>query len=377
MRTTSKMAMAIVAMAFCGYAAAEVVFYERESFAGRSFTAERAVRSLDGRGFNDRASSADVLSGQWEVCESDRFGGKCMVLREGRYPSLAAMGLNDRVSSVRPVNSNAQIDDSRYAPAAGLAPGVGGAPLITFFEDEGFRGRSFNTGRQVGNMERFGFDDRASSVVVIGDRWEVCESSQFRGKCTVLRQGRYPSLAAMGLDDSVSSVRLVSGTARIDESRYAPAPIPVYDNRRRRNERTYEAKVTSVRAVLGTREQRCWIEKEAVPQAASNISIPGALIGAVIGGVLGHQVGSGSGNTAATVGGAVAGGAAGSQIGRLGIGTPQAQTRDVQRCDTVASEAKPDHWDVTYDFRGQEHRIQTTTPPGSTVTVNQRGEPRA
>ena len=369
--------MSIAAMAFCGQAAADVVFYELEGFEGRSFTTARRVRSLDNQGFNDRASSADVRSGRWEVCDSDRFGGRCMVLREGKYPSLAAMGLNDRVSSVRAVSSNAQIDDSRYAPGAALPQPAAGAPLITFFEEEGFKGRSFNTGKRVVNMERFGFNDRASSVVVIGDRWEVCESSQFRGKCTVLRQGRYPSMTAMGLNDGVSSVRLVSGTARIDDSRYAPAPLPVYDNRRRRNERTYEAKVTSVRAVVGTPEQRCWVEKEAVPTSASNVSIPGALIGAVLGGVLGHQVGSGSGNTIATIGGAVAGGAAGSQVGRLGIGTPQAQTRDVQRCDTVPSQAKPDYWDVTYDFRGQEHRIQMTTPPGDTVTVNQRGEPRA
>jgi uncharacterized protein YcfJ len=97
--------------------------------------------------------------------------------------------------------------------------------------------------------------------------------------------------------------------------------------------------------------------------------------GAVIGGVLGHQIGGGTGNTVATVGGAVAGGAVGSQVGRLG-GTQQAQTRDVQRCENVANQ-KPDHWDVTYDFEGQQHRIQTTTPPGATVRVNDRGEPRA
>src|SRR5688572_2641070 len=208
MKTKSQMAMAIAAMTFCGYATAEVVFYERESFEGRSFTAASEVRSLDGRGFNDRASSAAVLSGQWEVCESDRFRGKCMVLREGKYPSLAAMGLNDRVSSVRPVSSNAQIDNNRYAPAA--APQrAAGAPLLTFYEDESFKGRSFETAKQVANMDRSGFNDRASSVVVIGDRWEVCESSQYRGQCKVLRQGRYPSLTAMGLNDRVSSVRLV------------------------------------------------------------------------------------------------------------------------------------------------------------------------
>ena len=76
----------------------------------------------------------------------------------------------------------------------------------------------------------------------------------------------------------------------------------------------------------------------------------------MIGGVVGHQVGGGRGRDLATVGGAVAGGAAGSQVGRLGIGGQQAETRDVQRCENVPSQAKPDHWDVTYEFRGQEHR---------------------
>ena len=94
----------------------------------------------------------------------------------------------------------------------------------------------------------------------------------------------------------------------------------------------------------------------------SDLNVPGAVIGAVIGGVLGHQVGSGSGNTVATVGGAVAGGAVGSQVGRIGGGEQQAQTRDVQRCENVPSQARPDHWDVTYNFRGQEHRMQMTHP---------------
>lgn len=261
---------------------------------------------------------------------------------------------------------------AQVAPSRAAAP----PPLITFYENEGFQGRTFETGKAVANLERSDFGDRASSMVVIGDRWEVCESRRYAGACKVLRQGRYPSISAMGLNDSISSVRLVNANTWIDESRYASAPIPVYDNRRRRNERTYDAKVTSVRAVVGTPEQRCWIEKEAVPNSASNVSIPGTLIGAVLGGVLGHQVGSGSGNTIATIGGAVAGGAAGSQVGRLGIGNQQAQTRDVQRCNTVSTEVKPDHWDVTYEFRGQEHHIQTTTAPGQTVRVNERGEPR-
>ena len=61
----------------------------------------------------------------------------------------------------------------------------------------------------------------------------------------------------MGLNDRGSSVRAVGGNTRIDGDRYAPPAAPVYDNRRRRNERLYEANISSVRAVVGPPEQRC------------------------------------------------------------------------------------------------------------------------
>lgn len=61
---------------------------------------------------------------------------------------------------------------------------------ITFYEREGFQGRSFTTERQVGDFERFGFNDRASSAVVLPDRWEVCEDTRFSGQCVVLRPGQ-------------------------------------------------------------------------------------------------------------------------------------------------------------------------------------------
>jgi uncharacterized protein YcfJ len=247
---------------------------------------------------------------------------------------------------------------------------------VTFYEREGFEGRSFSTERQVGNFERYGFNDRASSAVVLRDRWEVCSDAQFAGRCVVLRPGRYASLAAMGMNDRASSVRAVSRSARFDDDRYAPAPVPVYDNHRRPNERLYQADVTSVRAVLGRPEQRCWVEREQVAQEQrGDVNVGAAIVGAVLGGVLGHQVGGGRGKDIATAGGAVAGAALGANVGR--DGGQQAVTRDVQRCSTTPSQTKPDYWDVTYNFRGQEHHIQMTTPPGPTITVNRQGEPRA
>jgi uncharacterized protein YcfJ len=178
----------------------------------------------------------------------------------------------------------------------------------------------------------------------------------------------------MGMNDRVSSTRIVSNSTRIDDNRYAPAPVAVYDNHRRNNERLYEANVISVRAVVGPPEQRCWVEHEQVAQPRSALNVPGAIAGAVIGGILGHQIGNGRGNDLATAGGAVAGAAVGANVGRDGGG--QAQTRDVQRCASAPSQ-KTEYWDVTYNFRGQDHRMQMTTPPGHTVTVNDQGEPRA
>jgi uncharacterized protein YcfJ len=249
---------------------------------------------------------------------------------------------------------------------------------VTLYERENFEGRSYTAQQKVDNLQRYDFNDRASSAMVAGQpgqRGEVCEDARFGGRCAVLRPGGYPSLASMGLDKSVSSVRAVGREARVDDARYAP-PAPVYDSRRRPNERLFEANVTSVRAVVGPPEKRCWVEREQVSQERSKTNVPATIAGALIGGILGHQIGNGRGNDLATVGGAIAGGAVGNSVSRNNLGQ-QASTRDVQRCDTVPSQAAPAMWDVTYNFRGQDHRIQMANPPGATVTVNRQGEPRA
>lgn len=373
MNTSLRIILTMASLAISAQASAGVTFYELEGFSGQSFSTSRPVGNLERSGYNDRASSAIVTDERWEVCDDRRFRGRCVVLRPGEYPSLASMNLNNRITSVQPIRSNARIDENQYAPLSAVSPRDNAAAQIMFFENEGFSGRSFSTDERVNNLARHGFNDRASSVVVLNERWEVCEDPGFDGRCVVLRPGRYPSLAAMGLNDRVSSVREVQNDARIDNDRYAPAAVPIYDNRRRDNERLYEANVTSVRAVMGTPEQRCWVEQEQIAPQNSSANIPGAIAGAVIGGVLGHQVGGGHGKDIATAGGAVAGGFLGANIGRSDT---LAQTRDVQRCAETPAAARPDYWDVSYNFRGLEHRIQMTTRPAATITVNERGEPR-
>lgn len=261
----------------------------------------------------------------------------------------------------------------RAALATGLlACAFSAGAQIIFYENQNFQGRSVTADNPLDNFNRVGFNDRASSAIVLQDRWEVCDDVYYGGRCIVLRQGRYPSLAAMGLNDRISSSREVHREARFEGGRYAPEPVqPVYDNRRREGERLFQAEVTSVHAVVATPTQRCWMEREQVSnQGAPNMG--GGLAGAVIGGVLGHQIGNGGGRDLATVGGAVVGGLIGSNVGRDNTPT----TRDVQRCKTTANNTPPEFWDVSYNFRGQEHHMQVTAPPGNFITVNAQGEPR-
>jgi uncharacterized protein YcfJ len=378
MNRVSKIAVAVAGVALSCQVAAQVTLYEREGYQGQSFTTERTINNLERFGFNDRASSVVVRGNateRWEVCEDRRFAGRCVILRRGEYPSLAAMGLNDRVTSVRAVNRNARYNDERYAPAPPAAPPVQISQVV-FYENEGFQGRSFTADNPVADFRVSGFNDRASSVVVRGERWEVCDDVGYAGRCVVLRPGQYASLAAMGLNDRVSSVRTVENAAHVEDGRYSPPPVAVYDYGRRNNERVYEANITSVRAVVEDSGQRCWVEpQQVVQEQRSGTNVPGALLGAVIGGVLGHQVGGGTGRDVATGVGVVAGAAIGGNSGRSG-GGQQVTTQNVQRCSTNPAQARPAYWDVTYNFRGVEHRMQMSTPPGPTVSVNDQGEPR-
>lgn len=246
---------------------------------------------------------------------------------------------------------------------------------ITFYEHDGFRGRAFTADRQIVNFANNGFNDRASSVVVDRGRWQVCSDERFGGQCVVLRQGSYESLSALGMNDKISSVRPVNQQTRYDNEAPAPLSQPNYAYRQRANERIYEAPVTSVRAVVGSPEQRCWIERQQVAEdRRGDTNVGGAVVGAILGGVLGHQVGGGRGKDVATAGGAIAGAVIGGNQGRGNSGS-SSYDRDVQRCTTVES-TTPAYWDVTYNYRGRDHRVQMSSPPGNTVAVNSNGEPR-
>ncbi len=245
---------------------------------------------------------------------------------------------------------------------------------VTFYQNEGFRGQAYTANGTVANMRNHGFNDQASSAIVERGQWEVCTDAQFRGDCRVLRSGSYDSLRGMGLGDRISSVRRANSRG----TRYTNAPEPLsqpnYDYRRRPRERLHEARVTSTRAVYETNNQRCWTERDNSQRDRSGPNVGGAIIGGILGGVLGHQIGGGTGKDIATGVGVIGGAVVGSNVGRDRDSNDYGRT--VERCSSDNSSSQPAYWDVSYNYRGIDHRVQMSSPPGNTVTVNDRGEPR-
>lgn len=94
-------------------------------------------------------------------------------------------------------------------PLAGVMVAHNALAQVVFYEEEAYGGRYHVTHKRMGNLERTGFNERAVSLVVGPQRWEVCEAFRYRGRCAVVTEGRYPSPQAMGLQQGAFSIRIV------------------------------------------------------------------------------------------------------------------------------------------------------------------------
>jgi len=107
----------------------------------------------------------------------------------------------------------------------GLVIATQAAAQVTFYSRDGFRGESFTADREIRNMERTGFNDRAQSLRVRSGYWIFCSDAQFRGQCRTFGPGDYPRLG-WALDNKVSSGRRIA-------ERYPYNGQPNWGDRRR------------------------------------------------------------------------------------------------------------------------------------------------
>lgn len=212
MRTHVRAALAtLCAVAAMAATAQEITLYQGERFNGPRYTASSSVSDLSRVGFNDRASSATIRGGSWQLCTDSYFRGQCITLNAGDYPSLSTVGLNNQVSSVREIgwSGGGSGGGGPGSGGGGWGGGGGGGGSIILFEGPGQSGRSYTLNGPTADLGGTGFNDRATTAIVNGGTWQLCADANYMSTCEVFGPGRYDNLAAV--TGRVSSARPLPG----------------------------------------------------------------------------------------------------------------------------------------------------------------------
>ncbi len=199
---------------YSNYGRGSIELFGQPDFRGRTMRLDTDAETLQGTGFNDRASSVVVTAGTWQLCSDDGYAGKCRTFTPGRYADLG-YGMVKEISSARLVRS------ARDAPAVvnngsgtgSQAPAVATGRIV-LYGDEGLNGESVAASRAFIDLNRTGLgEDGALSAYVESGSWMLCTNPNFEGKCVVVGPGRYDRLNNVGLRRPVESVRPVPAPA--------------------------------------------------------------------------------------------------------------------------------------------------------------------
>lgn len=91
-----------------------------------------------------------------------------------------------------------------FALSGLLSAGSASAQEIVLYDQTGYGGQNLRVTGEISNLNRRGFNDRASSLRVVSGRWEICEDADFRGTCTEV-DGDLNTLGSF--NDQMSSLR--------------------------------------------------------------------------------------------------------------------------------------------------------------------------
>ena len=177
----------------------QIILFDGPDFSGEQRTFSSGVRDLNNNGFNDRAESLIVASGTWTVCSDFGSRGSCQTFSPGSYASLGSFGLANAITSLQPETASSSSGSSSASPR------------ITVYSELGFGGNSAQFTDSISDLIPRGLNDTISSVQIDGGTWKFCSDVGYRGNCQTLGPGSYNNLSSLGLQDSISSMQLVSG----------------------------------------------------------------------------------------------------------------------------------------------------------------------
>ena len=170
----------------------ECTLYRDVNFGGAQLTLSAADCELSRQGFNDATSSAKVSesSTPWIFYTNTNFGGNSYIVKPGDYPNADTWGgESDSLSSLRPL------------PSASEGDGV-----IALFENTNYGGRMIVLTQSCPSFVPLGFNDQASSLIVIKGTWTVYVNTEYNEDAGTFPAGTYN--ANLGPNDAISSAKL-------------------------------------------------------------------------------------------------------------------------------------------------------------------------
>lgn len=172
---------------------AELQIFDGVRFTGRSLDFNEGAEDLRRYSFNDRAMSVRLRGNRpWQLCRDINY--RNCVLIDSDVIDLDSYGIERQVSSLRPVT---------VAGGGNQPPGTG--DRLVLYENRNYSGQAFSIDRNMTSLQDFA--NRAQSARVIGNGiWEICDRSQFAGRCVTITSD-VQDLGRLGMRNRVVSVR--------------------------------------------------------------------------------------------------------------------------------------------------------------------------
>jgi hypothetical protein len=189
-----------------GYGTGITVF-TNPNFTGQSVSLRNDTPDLRGYSLNDKISSLEIANGEsWEVCQDINYANRCQVF-SGSVSNLRDMGWNDRISSLRRVNTG--FNNGRQGGVYGSNRSQG----LVLYDRPFFRGNSTTL---VNSDSRIGLGNGLGSAQIRGGVWQLCDRN---GRCATVSQD-VPDLSRLGLSGRITSARLVNGSQSNSDRRF-------------------------------------------------------------------------------------------------------------------------------------------------------------
>lgn len=164
------------------------------------------IRNVNGMLQCRRGSDDDDDDGGYDL-PNGNWRASC---RRGRiYGSVLYAECRDRGGAWRETSIDlADCDDDVENRGGRLVCALGGTARITLYRHPNYTGTSRTYVGEVADLNPFGFGNQASSVVVQGGAWQLCDRPNYRGFCVVIDRS-VANLWTLGFNDRAESVRRI------------------------------------------------------------------------------------------------------------------------------------------------------------------------